>query len=83
MSETSKKYGEDLYRKIQDSRAALKEILSEYKTIARTKVEQNGKGRAAKLRLQRSLERAVAKYSRLCKAFDQYQDRVAKKKNPA
>jgi hypothetical protein len=88
MSKTSAKYGEELYRSIQESREALKQILLEYRTTARAKVDQensksNGNGHATTLRLQRSLERAVAKYSRLCKAFDQYQDRAAKKKTPA
>jgi hypothetical protein len=84
MSKTSTKYGEELYRSIQESREALKRILLEYRTTARAKLDQqNGNGHATTLRLQRNLERAVARYSRLCKAFDQYQDRAAKKKTPA
>jgi len=86
MSKTSKKYGEELYRRIQDSREALKEVLVEYRTTVRGKLDYqsgNGNASAATLRLQRSLERAVARYSRLCKAFDQYQTRATKKKTPA
>jgi len=86
MSKTSKKYGEELYRRIQDSREALKQVLLEYRTTVRGKLDLhngNGASSAATLRLQRSLERAVAKYTRLCKAFDQYQNRVTKKKTTA
>lgn len=83
MSKTSKKYGEELYRKIQDSRESLKQLLSEYKASIRDKVDLNGHSHTTTLRLQRSLNRAVAKYTKLCKALDQYQDRIEKKKTPA
>jgi hypothetical protein len=84
MSKTSKKYGEELYRKIQDSRESLKQLLSEYRASVRDKVGQNnGHSHSTTLRLQRSLNRAVAKYTKLCKALDQYQDRIQKKKTPA
>jgi len=80
MSKTSKKYAEELYHRILESREVLKRTLTEYRDSIRDEADrERASARGAKLRLERSLERAVAKYSKLCKAFDQLQETKAKK----
>lgn len=64
-------YGEELTSQILDRRAAIQRALSEYRDLLRAESTPEGaESTVAKARIQRSLERSVSEYVRLCRAFE-------------
>jgi hypothetical protein len=67
-------YGEELTSQILDRRAAIERALSEYRDLLREESTRREPAlTAAKVKIQRRLERYVSEYVRLCRAFERVQ----------